>query len=287
MKRQLANISPKFVVIVPTLNRHDKLEKLISLIELQTIQPQSLYIVDATENSFAPKDTSVNCKVLKSKVRSAAQQRNQGIENLLKSDIDFDYCLFLDDDVTFNETYFEELLSSMVSNRAVGASGIAAAQNEKFPKNSPLNRFIGLSGKPGTLTSAAINVPVRNINGCVEVEWLMGCSAWSKKVVESVRFQVDFMGSSIFEDVLFSVEASRIGTLIVDASVSLRHDLDPRNRPTSKVHFRNWIRNRFRLRLVAPEKFSLFNFNVCNIAFLFKKIFMEKNFASASGIIFG
>lgn len=277
----------RIALVVPTLNRPILLQELLSALPSQSLIPKLVIVVDASPEIFSREIKGIQVEVIGSPVRSAAHQRNMGIERVLASDSAFDFCFFLDDDVTIPSNYFEALCSTLKLSKVSGVSGLAISQGEIFPRNSRFNRFIGISGTPGSITSSAVNVPIRSGEVPTKVDWLIGCSGWKMQVIRSVRFEADFTGSSIFEDVLFSVRASMVGDLYVDPQVCLSHQLEVTGRPNRSDYFEQWVSNRYRLKFVARNRFSLFRFWLTNIAFILKVTFVDKDLGAAMGIIKG
>jgi len=206
---------------------------------------------------------------------------------LLINASNFDFCFFIDDDVILDEDYLGSLAELLVMSEAIGASGLALGENETFARNSFLTRVLGISGQPGSLTKAAINVPVREGKFPVNVDWLIGCSVWKYQSIKQIRFQKDFVGQSIFEDVLFSVEASKYGSLLVDPRIRFRHSLEEAGRPNRGEFFAQWVRNRYRLKKIDSERFSLFRFLFANLAFAVKALFWDRDLLALLGIFRG
>ena len=275
------------VVIVPTLNREKSLRILLSDIELQTLQPLKIIIVDSSDMPFKPEIDDDKCIVVESKVKSAAIQRNIGIDYIKNHMPHISYCAFLDDDVSLSSNYLEKLVKSIEEyGGAVGVSGIAISHNERNLKRNPLLDFIGLTGAQGSLTAAAINIPIRELEEVTEVEWLIGCSLWIWEKISEFRFEEDFMGQSIFEDVLFSLRVSKFGKLIVDSSVILQHQLELAGRPNDYQHYRDWVSNRYRTRSISPSKFKVSRFLLSNLM-IFMKLIFTLRFRGAVGVFSG
>lgn len=280
-------LEPKSVVVIPTLNRPEQLRMLVDSFMGQTLKPSKVIVVDASDIVSSLNHYPFPTMVIRSEIRSAAQQRNTGICEILASEDFFDLCFFLDDDVVLPKNYFEKLAQSILKYDAIGVSGVAIGNDESFIKNLRVTRIFGLSGPPGTLTRAAINVPVRGTKNPIEVDWLIGCSCWRINSLSDLRFQKDFLGQSIFEDVIFSVEASKLGKLMVIPEVSLKHLLDKAERPNSRALFRDWVHNRYRLRVIAPEKFDLFQFCMVNLLVGMKRLLTMGDWRSCIGIAEG
>lgn len=274
-------------IVIPTVDRQEKLNNLLHDIQSQTLKPSQIIVIDSSAIPLKNEYTNLNLNVIAGSKRSAARQRNQGLESLVNSGVAVDFVAFVDDDVSLPSDYLRSLIEHLIALNAAGVSGIAIGSREKFIPNTVLFRKLGLSGPPGKLTAAAINVPVREVDKISPADWLIGCSIWRFDVIKDLRFQNDFMGASIFEDVLFSVEASRRGLLFVVPSVKIEHHLESEGRPNSESFFEQWTRNRYRLKFIAPDKFDSRKYWLVNLCFLLKKLVIDRNFRSARGIIRG
>ena len=274
-------------IVIPTLNRHAYVNELLENISKLSPQPVIVVVVDASKDVYVSNHKTSNVKVVASTIRSAAVQRNIGIRYLSELNLDLDYLAFLDDDVRVLPDYLQLIHANFRDfPQAIGLSGIAISKNERKLRTRKFWSFIGLSGKEGALTKAAINIPVRNATSQVEVDWLIGCSVWRWKFAQRLIFQSDFMGQSVFEDVLFSVEASNFGKLIVDPQIVITHLLADEERPNNMNHYRSWVVNRYRLKRVAPERFSLLTFLTANFVVAIKLI-VSLRVKGAFGILLG
>jgi glycosyltransferase involved in cell wall biosynthesis len=280
-------LDSKIAIVIPTLNRHERLLTLLNALDNQDLSPSLVIVVDASEEDRKYPHTSFKLIPIHSTNKSAAQQRNIGLDWLSKQAEYTDICLFIDDDVVLERSYIRRVSSLLLESQAIGVSGIAVGKSESFTKNSFFFNLLGITGSPGSVTKAAINIPVRNNEEPLEAEWLIGCSAWKYPVISDLRFQRDFEGQSIFEDVLFSIEASKRGELIVDSTIKFRHDLDESGRPDRRNYFAQWISNRYRLRQIDRAKFSLFRFLLANLAFGLKTILIERDISAFLGVIEG
>lgn len=280
------NRSSSLVVIIPTLNRERRLRKTLHRLQSQILIPSLVVIVDASDKITKFETTELPVELIKSSIKSAAIQRNIGIEFVLNLNQKFDFCAFLDDDVEFQDDYFDRLVGFIREKNAIGVSGLAISQNEHKRNNNFALRMLGITGKPGELTKAGINIPVRGTTVPTKVDWLIGCSLWRMPRIESVRFQSDFFGASIFEDVLFSVEASKNGELWVNPEVILKHELAKEERQSNYQHHRQWARNRWRLKSVSSEKISFIRFLLVNILYAGNRL-VRADLKSAAGCIVG
>ncbi|MHA1753373.1 MAG: glycosyltransferase family 2 protein [Candidatus Helarchaeota archaeon] len=117
----------KISIIIPTINRTYYLFKTIESIQVQTVKPDELIIIDQSKNDKTQKEIlnsfsdEFNIKyILDSKITGLAQARNVGIQNVSK---DIDIILFLDDDVILSNNFIEEILKVYTNNEKIYAVG--------------------------------------------------------------------------------------------------------------------------------------------------------------------
>ena len=244
-------------IIVPTRNRSELLHRLVEIVVPTLSHQDELIIVDSSDKDHLSDDLCQlpNVKYLKTKIRSAAVQRNMGLDQVTDSK----YVFFLDDDIAPESTYFEDCIRILEISGIVGVSGVALNPSSKVLRAYP-SGLIGLyhrlflldSKKDGVLLTSGVNVPVRDYsNNIFDVEWLIGCSGWLAKEISETRFESDFLGQSLSEDVIFSVRMSKKGRLVTVPSIVLSHDESEIARPSKAEFWEMWMVNRYRLIQVA------------------------------------
>jgi len=288
--------SLQIVVVIPTRARRALLIDLLRNIDLANKNNISTcVIVDSSANfQYIVERFSFKLIHLPFEVQSAAQQRNRGLEELETIGISDDSIVcFLDDDVRIQENYFEKILSRFNCDaNLVGLSGIT---EEYHLKKNWLRRLFFASGDSGTVTKGIINIPAADVStkGPTVSEWLIGCANWRWHVIRNLRFEIDFLESSIFEDVIFSYRAGQSGTLKVDPSILLSHLHSEVGRASTEKNYKDWVMNRYRLMELFPDKFYLINFQWTNFGILISKLLSllyrrdKRNFDAASGILAG
>ena len=229
---------------------------------MQVITPQladgdELIIVDSSDPELLSKSltTAPKVKYLTTEIRSAAVQRNIGLDHLGISR----YTFFLDDDTIPNKNYFEKCISILDESNAIGVSGIALNPKSGVLRSYPKGmigayyRFFLLdSMKDGVLLKSGVNIPVRKYLGdSYQVDWLIGCSGWLTEKIGDTRFESDFLGQSLSEDVIFSVRMRKKGLIVTDPSIILTHDESEIARPSKDEFWKMWMINRYRLIGVA------------------------------------
>jgi len=255
-------------VVVPTRNRRDLLSGLIeNLSECNNPSRLWVIVVDSSDSSESLKSTSFGAfTYIHTDIKSAAQQRNIGIDFLLKNDVNnISIVSFLDDDVRVSVDYFDQIHDAIFSDdETVGISGIANAAGIDA---APRNKFKALwhSKHQGKITSMGVNVPVLpNSKTRMQTNWLIGCAAWRKNLLKETRFQSDFLRNSLFEDVIFSYQMSKLGNMYVYPQIEIKHLMSNINRPDFFTHGYDWAMNRHRLFEIFSEDFKMRNYWIGN-----------------------
>jgi glycosyltransferase involved in cell wall biosynthesis len=242
----------KFSVVIPTRNRDVALRNLLTKIVEQTFLPDEIIIVDSSEIEQSSYEIiSKSIKYLHTSEKSAAKQRNLGMTTVSE---DVQVLFFLDDDTNPNSTYFEDMLETLLSLNAVGVSGLAI-NPEKIERIKPRGLFGFIkkiffldSNIDGKLLISGVGIPVRKRNaGIIEVDWLIGCSCWDFQKIKKLKFEEDFIGYSLGEDVIFSVQAGKLGKLFVNSNIVLNHLELPQTDLNIIKHNYMWVYYRFRL----------------------------------------
>jgi glycosyltransferase involved in cell wall biosynthesis len=242
-----------FSIIIPTRNRSELLHNVLSSIDFNEPNLIEVIVVDSSDFAIKLQINQEKIKYFHTSIKSAATQRNIGINNLNKiTEIVF----FVDDDVILPQDYFKQLNSCLCDIETIGASGLAINYNSvrgELKGISGIYRRIFLldSKRDGILLPSAINIPVRtgknSLDNLVETQWLIGCSAWKSTILENLRFENKFKGQSLGEDVLFSNKARKLGKLKVNKTVILNHLESKIERPNLKNFYAMWVSNRYEI----------------------------------------
>ena len=279
-------------IIVPTRNRPELLNRLVKILALQLKDSDELIIVDSSDPALLSKNLSSmpQVKYLMTEIRSAAVQRNIGLDHIGSSK----YIFFLDDDVIPNADYFEKCISTLDESNAIGISGVALNPKSKVLRSYPkgligaYHRFFLLdSMKDGVLLKSGVNIPVRKYLGeSYQVDWLIGCSGWLTEKIGDTRFESDFLGQSLSEDVIFSVRMRMKGLIVTDPSIILTHDESEIARPSKDEFWKMWVINRYRL--IGVASFGLAGAlcywwaNLGQLGILCYSKFRKQNYSSGS-----
>ena len=251
--------------------------------------PNKVIVVDSSESPLdlnLISDFNFKFDYLRTEIASAAAQRNLGINSLTKQN---SYLIFLDDDTCPDPEYIDKLVSSMHFTNAIGMSGVTVDLNNNSPYRN--TRGIGFtfrrlflldSPRDGSITKGGIGIPVRmGREQPIEVRWLIGCSIWNFEHISDIRFEDDFSGQSLGEDIIFSYLCSKRGKLFVDPRIKLKHIESSLGRPNYFTIQKMWITNRFRLFNKMDGRFKKYiYFNWANLGRLLS--LMSRSLASPS-----
>ena len=289
-------------VIVPTRNRPRNLVAVLKKISEQSLKVDEVVIIDSSDIVVPIELNPATTFVLRheiTKIKSAAHQRNLGLDLISEQ---CEYLCFLDDDVLPGPQYLSDLIGSLGKTGGIGISGIAMNPIlHNKPRLKPagifgtLQKFFKLDSETdGVLLKSGVNIPIRSHSGEIEeVEWLIGCSVWQFQKISSLRFESDFMGQSLCEDVIYSFRASKLGKLYVDPNVHLVHLESEIGRPMGAAFWEMWVVNRKRLVEIAnADKGFQLQYHLANfgqfLTLLYTGIFLKKTSKFAPlGIILG
>ena len=243
------------VVLIATCNRPELLSKLLKNLDNQTLNPNSIIIIDSSDQNNLIKKSdliSLKSKIVyqHTKIKSAAIQRNMALD---VAPINSKFIIVLDDDVTPEFNYIEKIIKNFDDEAIVGVSGIAVNRHSQTKNKLSVavqKLFLLDSKKEGSITLGGINIPFKKTEKYEEnqlkADWLIGCSAWRFSAIKKLRY-MNFFGQSLFEDVIFSVNAARIGKLVVDTSIQLDHIQSLIGRSNLIEFYRMWVFNRYLL----------------------------------------
>ena len=289
-------------VVIPTCNRPKDLILVLNSLKEQETNIHEIIVVDSSDfeidlSNYSFKNTEL--KHIRVDFKSAAIQRNFGMDRVSE---DCSYLCFLDDDVNPESNYLSNLVKGIEINKGVGISGIAINPAKTGQLRIPPKGMFGMikriflldSIKDGTLLKSGVNIPIRRYSGPIaKVDWLIGCSLWDFNKVKSLRFEKDFMGVSLNEDVIFSVRASLCGDLLVDPNTHLWHSESEVGRQNGRKFWQMWVLNRKRLvQVSAKSKPNYIYFHIANFGQFVSLLYSElrnKKFKDCAylGIIMG
>ncbi len=230
-------------VVVCTLDRPEDLLRTLNSVRHQSRPPRRVVIVDASStdstrdavgrwcNQHHPLPfavSRVSCEP------GLPRQRNVGC-----SVSDADVVHFIDDDVTLDRSYIDQIMTVFERERererereheVVGVGGLIT--------NQPPHRLrwywrVALldSSRRGVVLPSGANTVVTASAAAQDVEWLSGCSmSFRRSLVAENTFDESLEGYALMEDVDFGYRASQAGRVVHQPTARLEHHASPVNR---------------------------------------------------------
>ena len=263
----------KFTLIVCTYMRPQALLKLLQSVELQTVYPNEILIIDGSTNSetesVLKENTFENLFYFKvdPSNRGLTKQRNFGINLVSKAS---EIVCFLDDDIVLTSSYFNTIIqtySERPNALAVGGYIINEINWEVSDKENNLTKFyfdgwmrieplrfrlrrkfkLLPDAKPGFLPTFAHGRAIGFLppsGKTYQVEQIMGgVSSYKKEVFEKLSFSNYFEGYGLYEDTDFSLRLAKLGRLYINTNAKLRHYHDGSGRPNQYKYGKMVVRN--------------------------------------------
>lgn len=277
---------PRLVIVIPTRNRLNELKLLVKDISsLKGRLPEVLFI-DSSDIPIQKQDIEIKkFKVIYSRLKSAAHQRNLALKLLYREPefVTVTHLLFLDDDVRIESNYIEGLLTRLSEDSYL--IGVAPQVNEEQSRHSLIeDKFAG------RLLPGAINVSSSRVLPDAKVDWLIGCSLWNfnKLKKQQFYFEGDFLGQSIFEDVIFSSRTRQLGGVLGVSKEHLQHNLSPIERPRTKELMSDWVMHRYRyIDIFGRSKLTFFFVNSLMLIRQLINLLDKQRIASLKGLVYG
>lgn len=273
-------------LIICTYKRPAALLTLLYSVAKQSRLPDEVLVIDgspddASKEALAQENFGFRLKYLQAapEQRGLTRQRNLGIERLSP---DCEIVAFLDDDLELMPDYFKSILETYQQHpEAVGVGGIdvkncawhAVKPGGQYPIFShftfdgwvipeparyKLRKGLGLMSMlpPGQIPPCGHGRSSFPPSGGVyPVDHFMGgIASYKKTLLETLRFSTWFEGYGLYEDMDFTIRASRHGALLVDTAAQVLHHHVPEGRPNQFRYGQMVVRNGWYVwRLKHPE----------------------------------
>ncbi len=220
-------------ILIPTINRVEGILDCLYSIAKQTIKPNMIIIVDASETNdleviLQEKDLGINIKYIPSE-KGLPYQRNLGLE-YSKSE----WILFLDDDVVLEPDYIETAFKVLEENKGYHVFTGGIINHGRKVKVNPLlvlfQRLFYLSESciAGFKKSGDYNVNHPSLTGPVEVGVAIGCSSlYHRDIFKDYKFDTNFQyleGYASLEDEDFSLQLRRKYRILYSTAAKAFHN---------------------------------------------------------------
>ena len=226
MTTKLSIFHHNIAYVVPTKDRPEDLRVLFESLQLQTVLPNQIIIVDGSSPDIKYVcDEYPDLPITYDRCfpPSLAKQRNAGMARLHNN---ITIAGYLDDDIELDPDATEKMLAfwSDVPENTGGAAISIRDQHNQI--NSKLMSIFLMAGKtPGKMLSSAHAVHIPFIGRTFETQWLYGgATIWSREVINTFNYDEWFDGYGFLEDVDYSYRVSQKHRLyVVGDSRCLHH----------------------------------------------------------------
>ena len=229
-------------VIVCTKDRPDDLSRCLHSIRGQSIRPDELIIVDASNGNETERlfqnwsgESSIELRYIRSKPH-LTYQRNLGVDSS-RGELIF----FFDDDTILDDRYLENISGLFLRYDIGGASGVCedvfklTLIKRYFSKLFMLTRFDGVLNR---VQPSGFPTWAPNILSTTTVECLQGgCPSYRREVFSEFRFDEEILTRGGFEDVDFSYRISRKYKLVQTPKAKVFHKRSLKSRIPDKELF--------------------------------------------------
>lgn len=263
-------------LIICTYMRPGAICNLLDSVFEQTLVPNEVIIVDGstnqkTQEALVAKNYNLPIKyfLVDKSLRGLTKQRNYGVR---KIDPNCDVVAFLDDDIVLTDTYFEKIRELYCQKEdCIGAGGYIV-ENIVWRKLKPdekvsfcdyaydgyvkkdvgrnlLRKAFGLLSNtpPCWMPPSSHGRSVGDLppSGKIyHVEYFMGgVASYRKQLFDHISFSEYFQGYGLYEDLDFTIRASKIGSLYVHTGARLYHFHEPSGRPNQYQYGKMVVRN--------------------------------------------
>jgi len=223
-------------VVIPTLNRSERLSRTLRSLLDQSVTPAEVIIVDASPDLFCVESLAehplfghVEIDIHRAEIKGAAVQRNQAISKVTQ-----DYVLFADDDVDIEPECLKRLWSSMMADETVGAVGVVFTNQSYHPPGRLFRRLLTILGCPaehslaGRFCGPALNFLPSEGQKPVPTEWLNLCLTLVRsEALPSPPLLPFFQGYSLLEDAALTSHISKTWKLVSTPTARAYHDMKP------------------------------------------------------------
>ena len=263
-------------LIVCTYKRPIPLSTLLRSVQAQSLQPFEILVVDgspddATECALAEAGFDLPLRYFRvpPEERGLTRQRNFGIARVSSR---ADIIAFLDDDTTLELNYFYELTGTYLAHPdAVGVGGYITGEvvwrkldrgelgrsdeftfdgwARKEDQRNLFRRRLGLAPDtpPCIMPTYSHGRSVSSIppsGKTYPAEYFMGgVASYRRNLFDSVAFSHYFEGYGLYEDLDFTIRASRQGMLYINTAAQVQHHHAPDGRPNRFAYGKMVVRN--------------------------------------------
>lgn len=216
-----------YSIVIATYNRKEELAIVIDCLNRQSFKPNKIIIVDSSEEIESYFSDTIPITYKHVDYKSAAKQRNEGA--LI---CDSEYIVFLDDDVEFGASFFEQIFNLVRKNEIIICGPRQIGAEIKIPSKLLGTYYRIQAGFPhpnygGKLFGAGINCyPYYNSKlnqDIIEVDWLPATCLIIKNDIFQKHWFPNFEGYSFAEDVYLTASIGKFHKIYNFPNIAYLH----------------------------------------------------------------
>ena len=199
-------------VVIPTYNRYDEVKITLNALKPFIKHISEIIVVDQSKDTktrdLVKSLKNNKIKYIFSQTPSITIARNLGVA---KSSAKSKLICFLDDDVTIQEGYFDEILRVFNEKNAYAVGGVDSSSYDDEEKQKFHNIFLKklfflghYEKNKARILSAYGNTYPMNLQKTIKSEWLPGVNmAYKKEIFKDMKFDENLLGYTVVEDIDF------------------------------------------------------------------------------------
>ncbi len=222
-------------VIIPTLDRRERLNQTIASLLAQNVRPAEIIIVDASAPTTNTQDLptpaeGIRLRCLGATTRGAAAQRNEGVAAATQP-----FILFADDDIDLEPDCLATLWQTLRDDPPVGGCSAVISNQSYHPPSRIMRWLYTLLGCPrtgplaGRCCGPALNfLPAAEGPANQAVDWVnLCCTLFRREALPSPPLLDFFHGYSLMEDTALALQVARRWRLVAPPAARIYHDMRP------------------------------------------------------------
>ena len=249
-------------VIIPTKDRQNELDTLLSSLGTQERLPDQVIVVAAGDVPDAAdlgrRFDNLPLRIERARVQGLTHQRNQCAASL---DPRCDWVVSLDDDIELSPDCLQQLERVAAAQpRVIGGIGLNII-NEPRARHRKIKIWFGMDHpQPGKLLPSSFNTLICPLEDgeLLDVDWLHGgATAWRAEVVTSFPWAEQFSGYALAEDVEYSARVATRYRFVAAGSCRVEHHHAAGRRARGWQFGAAQIRNRQFIVEQHPDRLSM------------------------------
>jgi len=215
----------KIAFVVPTKDRPDDLRRMLASVQVQSVHPDQIIIVDASRDpaeSITGEFPPLKIDYVHVYPPSLSRQRNAGMQHLRASTTLAGY---LDDDLVLEKGALESMLSFWEAAPDDVGGAAFNIMNERQPYGTWLKApFLIDSRKRGVVLPSGYHTMICPVSETIYVRWIFGgATVWRKEVIDEFSYDEWFEGTGYLEDVDYSYRVGHKYKLAIVAGARVQH----------------------------------------------------------------